>query len=299
MQEIVDGIFIETEYEGVNVGAIVTDEGLVCIDTPSYPRDARDWVMGLERLHVKPIRFLILTDANGDRILNTRWFNASIIAQQDVAEKLLSYEKRYPVSFMESLSQRNPKQGRELTNSPVEQVAISFDEDLTILTQQNKIVVKHKPGPTSGNTWVYVPDKKVLFTGDGIANGTPPYLADMCLWTWLDTLSHFDTDELPVNVIVPGRGEIGDEKLIGQMQDFLSHIQNRIGQIVDDGETQSAIDRVADSLLDEFPIASLPEEWVRWQYLQGLNRVYDKLAGNDEIAAVGKVSSTAAGSAQK
>ena len=112
MQEIANGIFIETEYEGVNVGAIVTSEGLVCIDTPSYPRDARDWIMGLERLHAKPIRFLILTDAHGDRILNTRWFNASIIAQQAVAEKLLGYEKRYPQSFIESLSQRDPKHGR-------------------------------------------------------------------------------------------------------------------------------------------------------------------------------------------
>ncbi len=296
MQEIADGIFIETEYEGVNVGAVVTSEGLVCIDTPSYPRDARDWIMGLERLLAKPVRFLILTDAHGDRILNTRWFNASIIAHQAVAKKLLSYEKRYPQSILESLSQRDPKQGRELANSPVEQVAISFDKDLTIQAYKQKIVVRQMPGPTSGNTWVFVPEKGVLFAGDGIASGTPPFLADMNLWAWLDTLNNFDAHEMPVDVIVPGRGEIGNVKLIDQMQDFLSHINNSIGKIVENGETKSAVARVADSLIEEFPLASLPEEWVRCQYLQGLNRVYEKLATNDEVAEVEKVSSTTAGS---
>jgi len=299
MHEIADGIFIETEYEGVNVGAIVTNEGLVCIDTPSYPRDARDWIMGLERIHAKPVRFLILTDANGDRILNTRWFNAAIIAQEGVAETLLTYEKRYPLSIIDSLNQRNPKQGRELANSPVEQVAISFDQDLTIAKQQDQIVLMHKPGPTSGNAWVYVPDKKVLFTGDGIANGSPPFLADMNLWSWLDTLSQFNTDKFPVKIVVPGRGDIGDDRLLGQMRDFLFHIQSSIAQIVDAGGSPAAISSVADSLIEEFPSASLPEEWVRCQYLKGLNRVYDKLAASDAATVIEKVSSTTASSAQE
>jgi hypothetical protein len=36
MEEIAEGVFVETKYEGVNVGAIVTELGVVCVDAPSY-----------------------------------------------------------------------------------------------------------------------------------------------------------------------------------------------------------------------------------------------------------------------
>ena len=48
MREIAENVFIETEYDGVNVGAVRTRRGIIAIDVPSYPRQARDWAM---RLH--------------------------------------------------------------------------------------------------------------------------------------------------------------------------------------------------------------------------------------------------------
>jgi hypothetical protein len=51
--------------------------------------------------------------------------------------------------------------------------------------------------------------------------------------------------------------------------------------------------------MKEYPIDPLPEEWVRCQYLQGLNRVYDKLSADNEDAKVEKVSSSTASSAQE
>jgi hypothetical protein len=41
IQEIGASIFVETELHGANVGFIVTDEGVILIDTPLLPDDAR------------------------------------------------------------------------------------------------------------------------------------------------------------------------------------------------------------------------------------------------------------------
>ncbi|HFQ94131.1 MAG TPA: hypothetical protein ENK32_08995, partial [Anaerolineae bacterium] len=76
MEQIANNIYVETNYEGVNVGAIVTPKGVIAIDAPSYTRQARDWAMRLNALHPKGIQYTILTDWHGDRILNTRWLNA-------------------------------------------------------------------------------------------------------------------------------------------------------------------------------------------------------------------------------
>ena len=132
MEEIADGIFAEFGYEGVNVGAIVTDSGIICIDAPTYPRDARDWVTQLDRLSAKPIKHLIVTDSNGDRLLNTRWINAPIVTHRWVAEKLTSYDKRYPQHLLDSLAQRNQFHGRELSPTPVDRPALSFSKDMKI-----------------------------------------------------------------------------------------------------------------------------------------------------------------------
>ncbi|MDX1614314.1 MAG: hypothetical protein R3300_08395, partial [Candidatus Promineifilaceae bacterium] len=94
MEEIAPGVFVETNYEGVNVGVVQTTVGLVCIDTPSYPRDARHWVGQLNRLHNRANRFLILTDGSGDRAINARWLNARLIVHAAAAERFQQYDKR-------------------------------------------------------------------------------------------------------------------------------------------------------------------------------------------------------------
>lgn len=69
-------IFVETHYAGVNVGAILTYKGLIAVDVPTFPREARDWAIRLHRLNQYPLQFVILTDYSGDRTLNTRWLSA-------------------------------------------------------------------------------------------------------------------------------------------------------------------------------------------------------------------------------
>ena len=41
MREISPGIFVETDQRGANYGGIVTDDGIIVIDTPMVPKQAR------------------------------------------------------------------------------------------------------------------------------------------------------------------------------------------------------------------------------------------------------------------
>ena len=43
MQQIGRGIYAETGYRGGNVGFVVTGEGVILINTPMIPHEARDW----------------------------------------------------------------------------------------------------------------------------------------------------------------------------------------------------------------------------------------------------------------
>ena len=50
MQEIAKNVFVEQEYEGANVGCVLTEAGAIVIDTPIIPAEARDWVDKVSQL---------------------------------------------------------------------------------------------------------------------------------------------------------------------------------------------------------------------------------------------------------
>jgi glyoxylase-like metal-dependent hydrolase (beta-lactamase superfamily II) len=286
MEELAENIFVETGYEGVNVGAIVTEGGIICIDAPSYPRDARHWVTRLSQLNSKPIKFIILTNAHGDRIVNTRWLDAPIIAHENAAEKLNNYDKRYPQSLLESLSQRNPLAGKDLVNGPVDRAAVSFNKSLTIMADDYHINLTHSPGPSSGNIWAYIPETKILFAGDSISVNTPPMMAEIRYADWLQSLTETITT-LNIQSLVSGRGEISTpEEAVPPIVEFLTFLEERVREQILADNRRDTIANLEEQLLSIFPIGDLPREWVLKQIRLGLERVYNEIESTAEVAYV-------------
>lgn len=281
MEEIGEGIVVETSYDGVNVGAILTGHGIICIDTPSYPRDARDWVIRLERMYGEPITLIILTNGSGDRIINTRLFHAPILAQQLVASKLQRFDKRFPHSLIDSLIQRNPTYGREITSGPVQHPSLSFDHSISLWIGTEEITVTHRPGVEEGNAWIHIPERGVLFVGDSVVSGTQPILADMMWHQWLNSLTYLETFAESARIIVSGRGEIGDPSAVKTMQAYLINLKNIVEQHAEAGFPRSRLATRASELLDQYKGDKLPREWVLQQLTYGLERTYDELIGED------------------
>jgi glyoxylase-like metal-dependent hydrolase (beta-lactamase superfamily II) len=291
MEEIADGIFVETGYEGVNVGAILTDEGIICIDAPSYPRAARDWITNLERLHRRHVRYLILTDNHGDRILNTRWISAPIIAHKIVADELRGYEKKYPQPLIASLEQRNPFDGRELTNSPVDQVSLSFSNELTIVIAESNVVLRHTPGPMAGTIWVYLPAEGVIFTGDSIVDGMIPPAADMYSQQWLQSLKMLSARDLSTQVIVPGRGQVGDTQAIEYVTTYIEQLLRTVENHIELGRNRTDLTQLVDEFTHDFHSEGSTEPWSRDKIQRGLERAFDEISLANQGHAVEDIES--------
>lgn len=283
MEELAPNIFVETTYEGVNVGAVVTKGGIICIDAPSYPRDARHWVTRLSQLNPRPIKFAILTNAHGDRILNTRWLDAPIVAHEKAAEKLNNYDKRYPQHLLDSLAQRNLMAGKELVNGPVDRAAISFNKTITIIADDYHLILSHTPGPSPGNTWVYIPETGILFTGDSISVDTPPFIGELWINEWLqsltETLDHYD-----VQYLVPGRGSVSTpDQAVPQLVDYLTYIEENIRRLILEDKKREAAIFLEGKLLAMYPTGDLPQEWLQKQIRLGLERAYNEIKSTMEF----------------
>jgi len=278
MEEITEGVFVETDYAGVNVGAVITEMGVVCIDTPSYPRDARDWAMRVERLQSRPIRYIILTDGNGDRILNTRWLNAPIVTQQAVSELLFGFDKRYPQIMLDSLYQRDNQHGKELTNGPVDRPSVSFNKQMSITSKENVISIRHVPGPAAGTSLVEIVDKGVIFVGDTVVSATHPIISDMQCEDWLSSLAelnHMVSED--GMTIIPGRGPLNEIDSAENIKDYLLRLESTVNSHVDNHGGRSELHYTANMFIDDFPLGNLPLDWVRSQIQAGLERLYDDI----------------------
>ncbi len=276
MEEIADGIFVETGYDGVNVGAILTEDGIICIDAPSYPRYARDWITNLERMHRRHVQYLILTDSHGDRILNTRWINAPMIAHKIVADELNRYDKKYPQPLLASLERRNPFDGRDLTNSPVDQVSLSFSNEMTIIIAESNVVLRHTPGPMAGSIWVYLPGQGVIFTGDSIVVGMIPPASEMCSQQWLQSLNKLSAREFSTEVIVPGRGQVGNTSSIDYVTAYIEKLLITVENHIELGGDRTDLGQLVDQFTDNFPDEGSVEHWLRDEIRFGLERAYDE-----------------------
>lgn len=275
MQNLAKDIFLETSYEGINVGAVVTNTGIICIDSPSYARDARDWAARLHRLSPYPIQQVILTDAHGDRVLHTRWLNAAIVAQRDAADVLNSYEKRYPQSIIDSLITRNPNRTRELNNGPVERPSMSFSDEILYYKSGHEINLIGAPGPSRGNSWVGLPRAGVLFAGDSLVVGQHPQLRAPVSAEWIANLKKLASLK-KYHTIVPGRGDIASLADIEGCIDYLQEMRDQVADILKDQRPIAQLERLVPHFLKRFPTQSLPLEWVKQQIRTSLNHVVDE-----------------------
>jgi glyoxylase-like metal-dependent hydrolase (beta-lactamase superfamily II) len=72
---------------------------------------------------------------------------------------------------------------------------------------------------TEGSILVYIPDKKILFTGDILFTDYHPYMADGDIKGWSSTLD--DMMKMDVDTIIPGHGPISGKKDIADMKEYI------------------------------------------------------------------------------
>jgi glyoxylase-like metal-dependent hydrolase (beta-lactamase superfamily II) len=233
----------------------------------------------LHQIDPRPIYFVILTNAHGDRLLNLRWLNARIIAHQHTATRLASYDKRYPQAMLDSLILRRPESSRDLSNGPVERADISFDKVLCLTSHGVDLELRHMPGPDPGNICVQLPGKSVAFCGDALIGGLHPLLARADLNAWLETLARLQQPPYDDMTLIPGRGAKATQTQedIELLKAFLYDVQEEIQSLHQAQRPRGDVSSLVVKFLPRFQVNLLPREWVQAQLRAGLEHVYDAL----------------------
>jgi len=252
MQAIARDVYIEDHYPGVTLGAIPLSRGLIQVDAPPSPEDGRSWRAALLTLNSGPERLLINLDAHPDRTLGARAMDCTVLAH----EKTAAVFRSRPTTF----KAQGEETGADWENIPglgsVRWVPpeLTFNQQMTLHWGDITVTVEYHPGPAVGASWVILPEVKVVFIGDAVLRGQPPFLSHADIPAWLDTLKLLASSSYRGWQVVSGRGGLVNDDHIHAQASFLKQALSKIEKTAQKKASLEALENLATSLLGEFKV---------------------------------------------
>jgi glyoxylase-like metal-dependent hydrolase (beta-lactamase superfamily II) len=264
MKKVLAGVYTETAYPGVLLGAVALEKGVIMIDAPPRPDDGRAWLTELRNLDGGSQRLLINLDSHPDRTLGARILESTVIAHRDTAKIF----KQRPAIF----KGQNAESGAEwetcggLSGIRWLQPHIIFSEQALLHWGGTEVIVEHHPGPEKGACWVALPEKKVVFVGDAMVIKQPPFLMNADLPAWIDTLDVLLSADYKDFRMISSRGGQFNEKSVRNFRRTLIDLDKRLEKL---GKRKTSADET-DKLIPKLLTATESPVKYKKQYSQRL-----------------------------
>jgi glyoxylase-like metal-dependent hydrolase (beta-lactamase superfamily II) len=225
-----------------NAVVIVGDDGVLVVDATQLPSSARALVAHIKEVTALPVRFVVTTHWHPDHWtgageLLAAWPDAIVLATPGTRELARTRAQAFMTSayttstaaavekmladgqggdgkplsaiarayYRLALEQLREYAG-ELATATITPPSVTFDRELTIHLGAREIDVRFfGRGNTGGDAIVYVPDARLLATGDLVV-APYPYAIGSFLGEWIDTLRALEA--IDATTIVPGHGPV-------------------------------------------------------------------------------------------
>jgi len=209
--EVAPGLFYQYHHQESNNAFLVTDEGVLVIDTRQHPRRAEELLATIRKHTDKPIKWVVNTHAHGDHYFGNSVFKregATFIAHRDTAGMMkahLGVEMKRRQGYFK---QRQYDPGEVKLVMP----DVTFDSKLTLTLGGRTVELLYiGAGQNPGDTLVYFPKERVIFTGGPFSkNSWPNPSFTPSIANWVELLKKIAA--MDVDIYLGGHGDIGNKQ---------------------------------------------------------------------------------------
>ncbi|UCB49762.1 MAG: alkyl/aryl-sulfatase [Deltaproteobacteria bacterium] len=223
--KITDCIYYASGYAIGGVQMVITDEGLVIIDTTESKEAAREILGEFRKITDKPIRYVIYTHGHMDHICGSKVFmekGTEVIATEDAVKFLRKdfgwlgeFHRRSRHNQLGDLAEAYAR--KIPFNSPFRLPTltegkdfvwptITFDQAYSFVLGGKRFELYHTMGETPDHLMVWLPDEKALFCGDlyylSFPNLSSPMLEPRPVQGWYESLERMIAME--AEYLIPG-----------------------------------------------------------------------------------------------
>jgi glyoxylase-like metal-dependent hydrolase (beta-lactamase superfamily II) len=247
IKPIADGVYAaiaKPAYKvNCNAAIIILGDAVLVVDTHSKPSAARALIEQIKKLTPKPVKFVVnthfhwdhyqgneaypsswpagveiisseATRENIERIGIPRVKNEIVSMPQEIANLKRDLEKASTLEQKNEI-QRNIRQAEayfaELKSMQVTLPTVTFDRSLILRRASRTVeILWLGRAHTDGDVFVFLPNEKVLVTGDAL-HGWTPFMGDSYPYDWIKTLDA--AEKLDFNSVLGGHGDVMHGKL--------------------------------------------------------------------------------------
>ncbi|MBO0780824.1 MAG: MBL fold metallo-hydrolase [Ktedonobacteraceae bacterium] len=244
-----------------NAGLITDGGASLLIDTLFDVKLTQDMLKTMRRAApaASHIDMVVNTHANGDHCYGNQLVaDAQIIASQKTADEMV---EGIQATQMAALLRQAPNLGHigrfmlhafgpfDFENITLTPPNKTFEGETMIQVGKKQVqLLEVGPAHTRGDTLVYLPNERVVFTGDILFIGGHPIMWAGPTRNWLRACDRIL--ELEVETIVPGHGPITDKQGVADVKGYLQYVYDEARKRHDAG--MPALDAAQDIPLDRY-----------------------------------------------
>ena len=199
-----DHAYAYTAEGDPNTGVVIGDDAVMVIDTQATPAMAQDVIRRIREVTDKPIKYVVLSHYHAVRVLGASAYRPEhIIASEDTLALIHERGEQDKASEIG----RFPRLFRAVESVPpgLTWPTLSFSGRLRLWLGKLEVhILQLGRGHTKGDTVVWLPAERILFSGDLVEFDATPYAGDAYFSDWPQTLDAIAA--LKPLQLVPGRG---------------------------------------------------------------------------------------------
>jgi len=242
-RKIKEGIYVQSAREVNSTSSIIlTEEGVVIVDTGQTPIDSREVMEAVRKLTPLPVRLVINTEVHPDHTTGNFVFSppALVINHEGASEAMRkAYDpERASTLAKESADMRDAVQGYRLVTPHIE-----YHDKASLRVGERTFELLHfKNVHSEADTAVWLPKERVLFAASvaipNSINNIRPFVSIPDVLAAIMVMKALNPE-----VVVPGHGSFGTTKIFDDSQRYYELLLERVGMMVRDGKSLDQIKR--------------------------------------------------------
>jgi len=239
--KVKDGIYtFAPDATTTTCSFVVTQEGVVMIDSCNSPLDSRKMLAAIKKVTDKPIVFLIDTETHSDHTGNHFIFSppATVINHAGAGEAM---KKEFNPKRAETLAAQSPEMRDALKGNKMVTPQIEYKDKMTInLGERTFELIFLKNVHSEADTVIWLPKERVLFAGSAANVRTFINLRPTVVIP--DVLASYKLmKSLNPEFVVPGHGPVSTAKIFDEYEGYYTLLLKRVGEMAAQGKSLDEI----------------------------------------------------------
>jgi cyclase len=207
VKQIASDLYFLFDFDGSNCVFLVTDDGVLLIDTRTHPREGRDLLARIRKVTDKPVKWVINSHFHGDHHMGNIVFKelgATFVAQEETARIMARVQPKEMARRIDGFVKR----GLDPAEVKLVLPDVTFNDRMTIRLGGREVRLFYLgPGQQAGDTFVAFPHARALFTPGAFAkHSMPNMLFTPSVENWIKLLDQVAA--MDVDVILPAHGDV-------------------------------------------------------------------------------------------